>query len=41
LPQGLGTGGIYANNIPSPLKVEKGFLSIDGSEQWDLTMLEA
>ncbi len=40
LPQGLGTGGIYANNIPSPLRVEKGFLSLDKNEFWDLTLLD-
>lgn len=26
LPQGLGTGSLYTDNIPSPLKVENGFI---------------
>jgi o-succinylbenzoate synthase len=39
LPQGLGTGGIYSNNIPSPLKVERGFLSLAGDEEWEVSVL--
>ncbi len=26
MPQGLGTGQLYHNNIPSPLTIRKGFL---------------
>jgi O-succinylbenzoate synthase len=26
LPQGLGTGSLYTNNVPSDLKVESGFI---------------
>jgi len=33
---GLGTGGIYENNIPSPLKINKENLAL-GKEEWDLT----
>lgn len=40
LPQGLGTGGIYKNNIESPLKVEKGFLSLKGDDAWDVSALQ-
>jgi o-succinylbenzoate synthase len=39
LPQGLGTGGIYKNNIESPLKVEKGFLSLKGDDAWDVSAI--
>ena len=36
LPQGLGTGSLYHNNIESPLTVEKGFIYYDKSKQWDI-----
>ena len=34
LPQGLGTGGLFTNNIPSPLKVERGALHYDPNLKW-------
>lgn len=34
MPQGLGTGSIFSNNIESPLKVEKGEIMFDGSCTW-------
>ncbi len=34
LPQGLGTGQLYTNNIPSPLKIRKGELLYDPAEMW-------
>jgi L-alanine-DL-glutamate epimerase-like enolase superfamily enzyme len=37
-PQGLGTGGIYKNNVPSPLTVHRGFLSVSNGEQWDTSL---
>lgn len=37
LPQGLGTGSLYKNNIPSPLTVSKGFIYYDLNKKWDLT----
>lgn len=37
IPQGLGTGSIYANNFPSPLIAEKGTLRYDLKENWDLS----
>lgn len=40
LPQGLGTGQLYHNNFPSPLKIEKGFISKTGNENWDLSDLK-
>ncbi len=33
--QGLGTGQLFTNNIPSPLKVKLGILSKDDSPIWD------
>lgn len=36
LPQGLGTGSLYTNNIPAPLKVEGGALHYDSRLVWDL-----
>lgn len=34
MPQGLGTGQIYTNNIESPLYMEKGTLAYDAKGQW-------
>lgn len=34
IPQGLGTGMLYTDNIESPLAVNKGFLSYDKSLEW-------
>jgi o-succinylbenzoate synthase len=34
MPQGLGTGGLFTNNIPSPLKVDKGALYYDTDLKW-------
>lgn len=34
LPQGLGTGSLYTNNIPSPLKVDDGFIAYDSGISW-------
>ena len=36
-PQGLGTGEIYVNNIPSPLKVKTGRLISNSAEKWDFS----
>ena len=33
-PQGLGTGSLYSNNIPSPLVVENGYLRYDLKRSW-------
>lgn len=35
LPQGLGTGGLYTNNVLSPLVIQKGYLSYDLGLSWD------
>lgn len=34
IPQGLGTGGIYEDNIASPLRVENGNISYNANEGW-------
>ncbi len=38
LPQGLGTGSLYSNNIPSPLVVKNGFLFYDVNKLWTNTL---
>ena len=35
LPQGLGTGGLYHNNIDSPLEIRKGELLYNAPRGWD------
>lgn len=35
MPQGLGTGSLYTNNIPSPLEVENGHLHYNPNLNWD------
>ncbi|GCD76701.1 o-succinylbenzoate synthase [Thermaurantimonas aggregans] len=37
LPQGLGTGMLYENNIYSPLEVRKGKLIINTAKSWDVS----
>ncbi len=39
LPQGLGTGSLYDNNLDSPLRVENGFLSYRPEQSWNLREL--
>ena len=39
--QGLGTGGLYTNNFPSPLFVEQGALHYDVGGNWNLYLLKA
>lgn len=34
MPQGLGTGALYTNNIASPLFVENGFLAYNPNAEW-------
>lgn len=38
--QGLGTGQLYTNNIPSPLRLDGERLSYDPAAAWDLSGLE-
>jgi len=40
LPQGLGTGSLYTNNIPSPLVVHHGNLVYDRNKKWDTSPLK-
>ena len=35
IPQGLGTGSLFVNNIDCPLFIEKGCLGMDNSIPWD------
>ena len=37
--QGLGTGQLYTNNFPSPLKIKKGYLYYSEEGKWDLNLL--
>ncbi len=39
LPQGLGTGGLYTNNIDSPLTVKNGTIFYDTEKIWNQTIL--
>ena len=39
LPQGLGTGSLFTNNIPSPWVAEAGYLRYDSELQWNLKHL--
>ncbi len=41
IPQGLGTGSVYSNNIPSPLTVEDGALRYRPEVPWQLERLTA
>ena len=39
MPQGLGTGGLFTNNITAPLEVKNGALYYISYEKWDLSTL--
>jgi len=41
MPQGLGTGGLFTNNIPSPLVIKEGELWYDSSKPWDYSMVQS
>jgi len=38
IPQGLGTGGLFTNNIRSPLKVKNGTLHYNNSTNWKFNL---
>lgn len=40
MPQGLGTGGLYENNIPSPLVIRGDHLWHRANESWNLSSLK-
>lgn len=39
MPQGLGTGQLYHNNIPSPLEIRNAELFYNPSDKWDLSSI--
>ncbi len=39
MPQGLGTGARYTNNIPSPIVQEHDYLRLDPTGEWNFDML--
>lgn len=39
MPQGLGTGGLYANNFDCPLEIENGYIQYNAIKNWDLSNL--
>ncbi len=39
IPQGLGTGKLFSNNIPSPLQVVGNRVSYNTQQNWDLTSI--
>lgn len=39
LPQGLGTGSLFTNNIESPLRVSKGTLYYDQNQRWKTNLI--
>jgi len=40
LPQGLGTGQLYTNNIESPLRIAQGKLNYEQHQHWDTRFLQ-
>ena len=40
IPQGLGTGELYTNNIPSPLTMLNGCIFLDNQKHWYLNLTE-
>ncbi|MDC8004878.1 o-succinylbenzoate synthase [Aureisphaera galaxeae] len=40
LPQGLGTGSLYTNNIPSSLEVIQGHIGYHPEKEWDISQIE-
>jgi o-succinylbenzoate synthase len=39
MPQGLGTGGLFTNNIGSPLEVKKGHLHYNNDKKWKFNLI--
>ncbi len=39
MPQGLGTGKLYHNNVPSPLHIQQGNLHYLPDQSWDLSLV--
>jgi len=40
MPQGLGTGGLFTNNIDSPLTVANGLLFYDKTKKWNTNQIQ-
>lgn len=40
LHQGLGTGMLYHNNIPSPLEIKRGYISINPEKSWGFSAMQ-
>ncbi len=40
MPQGLGTGQLFTNNIPSPLYIDKAQLFFNEENKWDLSFFD-
>ena len=38
MPQGLGTGSLFTNNVDSPLEIENGSLVYNNSKNWDFNI---
>jgi o-succinylbenzoate synthase len=41
MPQGLGTGSLFTNNIESPLEVDNGGLFYNSSKKWNKNLIES
>ncbi|WP_396634807.1 o-succinylbenzoate synthase [Maribacter sp. R86514] len=41
MPQGLGTGSLFTNNIESPLEVDNGGLFYNSSKKWNTNLIES
>ncbi|SIQ76081.1 o-succinylbenzoate synthase [Maribacter ulvicola] len=41
MPQGLGTGSLFTNNIDSPLAVIDGSLSYDSAKEWNKNLIDS
>jgi o-succinylbenzoate synthase len=39
MPQGLGTGSLFTNNIESPLEVKKGHLYYNNDKKWEFNLI--
>lgn len=39
IPQGLGTGSLFSNNIPSPLEVKKDRIYYNHRKEWDISSI--
>lgn len=40
MPQGLGTGNLFENNVPSPLFIDQGKIWMDPNKHWDTSLID-